>query len=91
MYAVVVRVNIDPNHIEEALALPAAVIIPMLESQAGFAGCYFTRSDDGTNGLSISLFDTKENAEASAASATPPPGAPVTMDSVEVREVVASA
>ena len=42
-------------------------VLPTLQSQAGHVTSYFTRSDDGTNGLSISVFETKEQAEASAA------------------------
>jgi hypothetical protein len=40
--------------------------------------------------MSISVFVTKEQAEASAASMNTPPRVPVSIENVEVREVIAS-
>jgi hypothetical protein len=91
MYAVVVRVSIASGRTDEAVGMLDSVVIPMLKSQAGHVARYFTRSDDGSNGLSMSVFGSKEQAEASAATVAAPPGAPVTIESAEVREVIASA
>jgi hypothetical protein len=91
MYAVVVKVSIAPGRIDEAVGMLDSMVIPMLKSQAGHAASYFTRSADGANGLSISVFGSKEQAEASASTVAAPTEAPVSIDSVEVREVIASA
>jgi heme-degrading monooxygenase HmoA len=90
MYAVVVRVTLKPEQIDDVIAMANSQVVPMLKSQAGHVVSYFTRGADSTNGLSISIFESKEQAEASAATVEPPPGAPVTIDNVEVREVIAS-
>ena len=57
----------------------------------GFVAGYWTRSDDGSNGHSMLVFESEVAAEAAAEriGANVPEG--VTFESAEVREVVASA
>ena len=94
MYALVTRVTIhDPEHVRETLN---GQIVPQTSSAPGFKSGYWTWSTGGSelNGLAMMIFDSEENARATgeriravAASATDT----VTLDDVEVREVVASA
>ena len=91
MHAVVVRVAIgDREQAEPALRNE---VVPRVSQAPGFKAGYWTASDEGgqTNGISMVIFDSEENARAAAdrvREGTPPS---VTIDSVEVREVVASA
>jgi hypothetical protein len=75
---------------DEVIANLEQGVLPTVQAQAGHLSSAFTRSADGTNGLSMSLFETKEQAEASAAGMVTPPGGPVTIENVEVREVLAA-
>jgi heme-degrading monooxygenase HmoA len=90
MFAVVGRVKMEPGRLDEVTEMASNVVLPMVKSQPGHVASYFTRSADGTNGMSMSLFETKEQANESAASMNTPPGAPVALESVEVREVIAN-
>jgi hypothetical protein len=51
---------------------------------------YFHTNADRTEGQSIAVFESKDQAEASAAAVVPPPESAVSLESVEVREVIAS-
>lgn len=87
MHAIVVRVSIgDPEKAQEGLRNE---VIPRVKQAPGFVGGYWTRSDDGRNGLSMVLVESEEAARQVAeqvkAAATPET---VTLESVEVREVV---
>ncbi len=91
MYAVVVRVTVaQPELAQQALE---SEVVPRISQAPGFQAGYWTRSDEGgeTKGLSLVVFDSEENAQAAAdrVGASMPPT--VTLESVEVREVVASA
>jgi hypothetical protein len=88
MYAVVGKVSLDPARMEEVIGSLEGMVIPMVQSQEGHVTSYFTRSADATNGLSMSVFETKEQADASAATMAAPPESPVTIEDVEVREVI---
>jgi hypothetical protein len=92
MHAVVVRVNIgDSETAEQGLR---EQVVPRVSQRPGFVAGYWTRSDDGTNGLSMLVFDS-EDAARQAADFLQGPDAmrpdTVTLESVEVREVLASA
>jgi len=90
MYAVVVRVKI--NDAEKAQQGLENDVVPRVSGSPGFRAAYWTRSNEGgANGLSMLIFDSEENARAVADRI--PEGLPdaVTLDSVEVREVAASA
>jgi hypothetical protein len=67
-------------------------VVPRVSQAPGFVAGYWTRSDDSSNGLGITVFESEDNARAVASmieSQGPDEG--VTLDSIEVREVVASA
>ena len=91
MHAIVVRVTIrDAEGAREALT---GQVVPAVSSGEGFQAGYWTWPADGspTNGLSMAVFDTEENARAAAELVSSRVPAAVTLESVEVREVVASA
>ena len=92
MHAVVVRVNIgDPETAEQGLA---ERVVPRVSQRSGFVAGYWTRSDDGSNGLSMLVFDSEEAARQSAEFIQGPDTMrpeTVTLESVEVREVLANA
>jgi len=91
MHAVVVNVTIDPGQLEIARKSLREQVVPRVSKAPGFVKGYWTGGAD-TNGLSLVVFATKQDAENAAnivRSSPPPPG--VTMNSVEIREVVAEA
>jgi hypothetical protein len=87
MHAVVVRVSIsDP---ESATGMLKEQVVPRVAQQPGFVAGYWTRKDN--TGLSMAIFDSEDAAQAASEmvrSAAPPA---VTVEDVEVREVVANA
>ena len=93
MYAVVGTVDIEAGRGDEAEKLLNEFTIPGVKAQPGFVRGVWMRSSDQSNGRGIMLFDTEENATAAAAAAKqgPPPGAPVSIRSVEMFEVVGEA
>lgn len=91
MHALVVRVSIGDAEIA-AKGLQAQVV-PAVSSAPGFVAGYWTRSDDGSNGLSMLVFEAEDTARAvadrfRAGSILPET---VTVSRLEVREVVATA
>ena len=92
MHALVVRVKIDPTRLPEAEAMLKDQVVPMSSQRQGFTGGYWLRSLDGTHGMSIELYESEAAALVVAdTAASAPPNAPVTLDSFEVFEVVATA
>ena len=94
MHALVVRVTIhNPDRTREVLE---SQVVPGMSGAPGFKTGYWTWSSDRgeLNGLSMIIFDSEGNAREagdriSAIAANAPDD--VTLDGVEVREVVASA
>jgi hypothetical protein len=88
MHAVVVRVTIDDQ--EKAERALREEVVPRVTQAPGFVAGYWTRGD-GPGGLSMIVFDSEDAARAAADRI--PQGIPeaVTLESVEVREVVAHA
>jgi heme-degrading monooxygenase HmoA len=87
MHAAVVRVTIsDPESSEPVLR---EQVVPRVSQAPGFVAGYWTRKDNG--GLSMTIWDSEEAAKTAGemAQSLAPEG--VTVDGVEVREVVASA
>jgi heme-degrading monooxygenase HmoA len=87
MHAVVVRVTIsNPEGSESALR---EQVVPRVAQAPGFVAGYWTRKDNG--GLAMTVWDSEDAAKAAGeiAASLAPEG--VTVDGVEVREVVASA
>ena len=90
MHAVVVKVSI--GDFEAARSELLEQIVPRAKGAPGFVAGYWTRSDDGNNGLSMLVFESEDNARAAAEMIRTAPAPPtVTQDSIEVREVVANA
>ena len=91
MHAVVVRVSIgDAELAERGLR---EKVVPGVSSAPGFVAGYWTRSDDGGNGLSMLVFESEDAARAAAdrfRGGTILPET-VTVSRIEVREVVATA
>jgi len=87
MHAVIVRVTVNDR--EDAERRLRDEVVPQVSSAPGFQAGYWT--GEGDSGLSIVIFDSEENARAAADRV--PQGVPesVTLEGVEVREVVASA
>lgn len=88
MHAVVVRVSI--GDFESAQKGLREQVVPRASQAPGFVAGYWTRSDDGHNGLSMLVFESEEAAQAAAEGIRTGGFVPetVTLDSVEVREVV---
>jgi hypothetical protein len=94
MYALVVRVTI--HNADRTREVLNSQVVPQVSGSPGFKTGYWTWSTGGgeLNGLSLVVFDSEENARGagdriSAIAADAPDD--VTLDGVEVREVVASA
>ena len=87
MHAVVVKVKINDS--EAAESHLRAKTVPGVSQAAGFVAGYWTRKDNA--GLSMVIFDSED--AANRASEQVPSMIPdaVTLDGVEVREVVAHA
>ena len=89
MHAVVVKVSISDaaGSVKEL----RETVVPRVAGAPGFVAGYWTRSDDGTNGKSMLVFESEDAAKAAAEriAASVPKG--VKFESAEVREVVASA
>ncbi len=85
MYAVVVRVSIgDRERAEQGLR---EHVIPAVRQIPGFVAGYWL-APEGNQGMSIVLFESEDAARTAAQNIRPPQA--VTIESVEVREVVAS-
>lgn len=92
MHAVVVKVTIgDPESAQKGLH---EHVIPAASGAPGFVAGYWTRSDDGRNGLSMLVFEDEDAARAMAdriRGADWMPPQTVTLESAEVREIIANA
>ena len=94
MYALVVHVTI--HNADRTREVLESQVVPGVSGAPGFKTGYWTWSTGGggLNGLSMIVFDSEENARAAGDRITAiASNAPddVTLDGVEVREVVASA
>lgn len=91
MHAVVVRVSISDE--EAAQAMLRDEVVPRVSQAPGFKSGTWTRSDDGSNGASMIVFESEEAARG-AAEQLQQVGTgsdAVSLEGVEVREVVAQA
>jgi hypothetical protein len=94
MYALVTRVTI--HNLDHTRELLTSQVVPRISGAPGFKTGYWTWNTSGSesNGLAMIIFDSEENARAAGdrISAVAAESADdVTLDGVEVREVVASA
>ena len=93
MHAVVARVSIGGD-LETAQQGLRDQVIPRVSQAPGFVAGYWPRSDDGRDGLSMIVFDSEEGARRAAQMIQGPEAMrpdTVTVESVEVREVVGNA
>lgn len=89
MHAVVVNVTVgDPDTAEEGLRNE---VIPFLKQAPGFVTGYWTRPPGSNKGLSFVIFESEDQAQTMAQNIRTPSAGGVTIDNVEVREVVAHA
>lgn len=88
MHAVVIDVSItDADQAQRELR---ENVVPMVSQAPGFVAGYWMEAGSG-KGHSVVLFESEEQAKNAAERASSNTPAPVTMDSVEVREVIAHA
>ena len=89
MHAVVVKATI--GDFEIAHKGLTEQVLPRVSNAPGLVAAYWTRSEDKTNGVSMIVFESEEAARAASQMIgnSPPPDT-VTLDSVEVREVIAN-
>jgi hypothetical protein len=93
MHALIVRVTI--RNADRTREMLNSQVVPQVSGAPGFKTGYWTWPTGGaSNGLSMIIFDSEENARAAGDRGSAVAAAAsddVTLDSVEVREVVASA
>jgi hypothetical protein len=88
MHAVLVKVTInDPDTAPKMLR---EEVVPRVSQAPGFVAGYWLTPQDGKAGALVA-FESEEAARAMAEQVTSPPTGEVTIDSVEVREIAASA
>jgi hypothetical protein len=86
MHAVVVRVTIQD--FETARKGLKENVVPAVSQAPGFVAGYWTRSEDGGNGIVMILFDSEESARTASGMIGAGATDGVTLEGVEVREVV---
>jgi hypothetical protein len=91
VHAAVARVTVKDE--EAARKMLTEEVVPRASAAPGFVAGYWTRSSSDQSGLSMVVFESEEGANAAAEMIRQGPPNPdaVTLDSVEVREVIASA
>ena len=89
MHAVAVRVSI--SDVESAQKALKETVVPRVSGAPGFVAGYWTRSEDGSNGQSMIVFESEDAARSVAERLGTDMPEGVTLESAEVREVVASA
>jgi hypothetical protein len=90
MYAVVVNVSIASGQLAAARKAVNEQVVPRVRQAPGFVKGYWTVRDDSSAGTSMAIFKTKQDADNAVTmvrDTPPPPG--VTLNSAEVREVIA--
>jgi hypothetical protein len=89
MHAIIVSVSISDG--EAATEHLRNEIVPQVKQAPGFVAGYWVRIQGGDKGRGTMVFETEEAARAVAEQITQNPGESVTLDSVDVGEVVESA
>jgi heme-degrading monooxygenase HmoA len=87
MHAVVVSVTI--SDVESSIDALRRQVVPQISGAPGFVAAYWTRKDN--TGLSMSIWESEEAANGASEMVRSAAPEGVTVDNVEVREVVASA
>jgi hypothetical protein len=90
MHAVVGRSTVHDK--EKGRAFLKEHVIPRVSQAPGFVGAFWVALDDNT-GASILAFETEEGAKAAAEQikSNPPPGDAVTINTIQLGEVVGRA
>jgi heme-degrading monooxygenase HmoA len=91
MHAVVVKVNIDD--FEKGRRFLTEQVVPRVSQAPGFVAGYWTRSEDGSGGLSLIVFESEDAARQVAQMIESQGMADegVTLEGTEVREGVTNA
>jgi hypothetical protein len=89
MHAVVVRVTINDS--EAATQALKDEVVPAVSQSPGFVAGYWTGKEGTNTGLAMILFESEEAASGAAERVRSMVSDAVTVDDVEVREVVANA
>jgi hypothetical protein len=92
MHAVLINVTIDPESADEATAQLRSDVVPRVKQAPGFVAGYWAGSPSEGSGRSFLVFESEGGAQQAVEmikSQPPPTG--VTVDSVEAREIIASA
>ena len=91
MHAVVVRVTVNDE--DAGRKMLAEQVVPRASGAPGFVAGYWTRSSSDNTGLSMIVFETEDQANAAKEMIQQGPPNPdaVTLEGVEVREVIESA
>jgi hypothetical protein len=88
MHAVVVRSTI--NDFEQGRSFLRDEVVPRVSQAPGFVAAYWVRLE-GNQGTSMLVFESEDAARAMADQISPPPNDAVTLNSVDVGQVVESA
>lgn len=88
MHAVVVRVTLSDDD-SASLDELREQVVPRISQAPGFVAGYWVRLEGEKQGTSVIVFDSEDKARSAADQFQPPQG--VTLESMEVGEVVASA
>ena len=93
MHALVITVGIEAERGDEATAMLHSQVVPDVKAMPGFVSGTWARSEDGTRGHSVVLFEDGEKANAALAQVKqgPPPEGPVKILYAEIYEVLAQA
>ena len=89
MHAVIVSVTI--NDADAATTFLRNEIVPRAKQAPGFVAGYWARLEDGDQGRGTIVFESEDAARAVAGQIGQEPGEAVTLNSVDVGEVVESA
>jgi hypothetical protein len=92
MHAVVVTVTIAPGQLDASRKGLREQVIPRVSKAPGFVKGYWTAGADAQHGLSFVVFRERKDAESAAQmvrNSPTPPG--VTLNNVEIREVMEEA
>ena len=88
MHAVVVRAKLSDDD-SASLEELRQQVVPRVSQAPGFVAGYWVRFESEHRGTSVIVFDSEENARNAGDQFQPPAG--VTLESVDVGEVVANA
>jgi len=86
-------VNVNIEDFDQARQMLTERVVPRVSQAPGFVAGYWTRSEDSRRGMSMVVFESEDaaNGAAQMIQAQLPEEDGVTLEGVEVREVVANA